>query len=75
MISHTYRRAEAAHSVRCPVCRKMIGERECVMYAENREKEVVLHERCAEEKILNAADIAEILGFSVSYCIIDELDV
>jgi len=75
VISHTYRRETVSHSVRCPVCRKLIGENECVMVAENREKEVVLHERCAEGKILNAADMAELLGFSVSYCVIDELDV
>lgn len=75
MISHTYRREPAVHSIRCPVCRKLIGAGECVMYAENREKEVVIHERCADAKILNTADIAEILGFSVSYCIIDEVDV
>ena len=75
MISHTCRREAGTHSVRCPLCRKLIGENECVMVAENREKEVVLHERCAEAKILNTADLAELLGFSVSYCVIDELDV
>lgn len=75
MISHTRRRETMSHSIRCPVCRKMIGENECVMYAENREKEVVIHERCAAARILNTADIAEILGFCVSYCIIDELEV
>ncbi|MBR3998110.1 MAG: hypothetical protein IKI93_07180 [Clostridia bacterium] len=75
MISHT-RRAETEYgSLRCPVCRKMIGENECVMYAESREKEVVIHERCAGTKNLSAADLCEILGFFVSYCIADELDV
>ena len=62
-------------AVRCPVCRKMIGETDAVMVADGGGKEVIVHDRCSESHVLAVADLVEILGLSASYCRLRELDV
>ena len=62
-------------SVRCPVCRKMIGEKEAVMVADGGGKEVIMHDGCSESQALTVSDLVEILGLSASYCTLRELDV
>ena len=62
-------------SVRCPVCRRRIEEKDEVMYADGYGMEVILHERCSERRDLAAAELIGILGLNASYCTLGELDV
>jgi len=57
----------ASSSVRCPVCRCLIGEEDEVMCADGYGKEVILHFACSERCDLSPADLIEILGLSASY--------
>ena len=65
----------ASSSVRCPVCRCLIGEEDEVMCADGYGKEVIIHGKCAQKRDLTVENIVEILGLTASYCGFCELDV
>jgi len=66
---------ESCHeSRRCPLCRQYIGDDDEVMYADGFGKEVILHGSCSEKRDFSAADLTELLGLTVSYCSMRELE-